>query len=96
MTGLRLAAIILAVMLILPGALWGQGPRPGSRLQDSPQQTDKSYLQEQQKKRRQQLKNPRQPLKTPDKGRQSGRPEKIRSKPPEQPMRGGPVNPSGL
>ena len=91
MTGLWLAAVILAVILISPGMLCSQGLQPGSRAQDGPQQVDKSFTQEQQKKRLQQLKNrKKQPAPAP-KGKKSSKP----TQPTDQPMRGGPVNPAG-
>jgi hypothetical protein len=92
MTGVRLAAIILTVVLISPGDLWGQGPGIGVRAQDGPQQADKSFLLEQQKKRQQQIKNPKKQSQPSKKGKQSSN---RTQQPAEQPMRGGPLGPGG-
>ena len=86
-----LTAIILAVVLISPGVSWSQGLRPGSRVQDSPQQTDKSFLQEQQKKRQQQIKNPKKQSQPAKKGKKPA----SRTQQADQPIRGGPVGPGG-
>ena len=88
---MRLAAIVLAMILISPGVLWSQGPRPGSRVQDGPQQTDKSFTQEQQKKRQQQIKNPKKQSQPAKKGKKPA----SRTQQADQPMRGGPVGPAG-
>jgi cytoskeletal protein RodZ len=83
----RLAAIILAVILISPGGLWGQVLPPGSRAQDSPQQTDKAFTQEQQKKQQKQLKNRKKQSPPSKKGKRTS----SRTEPIDKPMRGGPV-----
>ena len=55
---MRLAAIILAVILVSPGVLWGQVVGRGSRAMSSPRQTDKSYSLDRQK-RRARVRNPK-------------------------------------
>jgi hypothetical protein len=87
MIGVRLAAIILAVILISPGISWSQGTQPGSRVMDGPQQADKSLIQEQQKKQRQQIKNPKKQSQPSKKGKSTS----SRTQPLEKPIRGGPV-----
>jgi len=83
------AVIILAMTLVLPGALWAQGM--GIRAQDSPQRTDKSFTLEQKKKKQQQLKNRQQQPANKD-AKKEKKPAK-RTQPTEQPMRGGPMGP---
>jgi len=87
---MRLAAIILAVILMLPGHSWSQGPGIGTKAQSGPMQTDKTFTQEQQKKRLQQMKNPKKQSQGPQKGKKTSR-----SQATEQPMRGGPIGPAG-
>ena len=65
---MRLAAMILAVVLISPGASWSQG-LPGSRVLNSPKQADKSFFQEQQQKRQQQIRKPKQQPRPAPKGK---------------------------
>lgn len=48
---MRLVAIILALILISPGALWGQMARSRGQVKSSPRQTDKSFFLDQKKKR---------------------------------------------
>lgn len=77
---MRLAAIILAVILISPGTLWSQETRPGSRVQDGSQQA-------QQKKGQQQIKNRKKQSQPSKKGKRTS----SRTQPIDKPMRGGPV-----
>lgn len=86
---MRLAAIILAVLFISPGALWAQGMRPGIKAQDSsPQQTGKSLTREQQKKRRQKLRVQRRKSRS---HQGSKGPAGVPTMPKEKPLRGAPV-----
>lgn len=87
--GMWPAVIILAMTLILPGALWAQGM--GIRAQDTPQQADKSFTLEQKKKRQQQLKNRQQQSQPAKKDAKKEKKPAKRTQPTEQPMRGGPM-----
>jgi len=88
----RLAAVILAMFLIFPGVSWGQGPGIGTRAQSGPQQTNKSSLLEQQKKKQMQLKNRKiQQSQSPIKSKK----RLGRTQPPEQPIRSGPLGARG-
>ncbi|MFZ5452965.1 MAG: hypothetical protein ACOZF2_13995 [Thermodesulfobacteriota bacterium] len=73
---MRLAAIILAIILISPGILWGQGSRPEGQVKSSPRQADKSFFLDQQKKR------PR--IRDSKKKTRSNRKKQVRSSPKKQ------------
>lgn len=91
-----LAALMLAVVLVWPGALWGQGPPlTGGRFADSPRQADKSYFQDLQKKQRPRLRNPKKRPRTSGKGRVSGKKPVTKTKSPTNPTKGAPVGSSG-
>ncbi len=88
-----LAVMIIAVVLGVPGVLWGQGTQSQGRYADSPRQADKSYFTDQQKK--QQIRNKGQKPPTQKKGRPAGTGPATQTQPPTKPMRGGPVSPLG-
>jgi len=92
-----LMAMMLAVLWGWPGTLWAQGPgMTGGRFGgDSPQQADKSFSQDQQKKRQQQPRNKRQGPPAKEKAKPPGTPPS-KTQPPLSPMRGAPVAPPGL
>ena len=89
-----LTAMILVLLLVFPGALWGQGPplTSGRYIGDSPKGTDKPYSQDQQKK--QQLRKQQQGSRIPGTGSPSGKPT-LQSSPPSKPLRGAPVGTPG-
>lgn len=107
---MRLAAIILAVILISPGASWSQMAGPGNRVQSGPQRADKSFFIERQKKRQQQLQNRKKQVRPAAKGKKQvrsraqgkGQPAKKGRIPArrgtpsgQQPIRSGPLGPGG-
>lgn len=92
MTGLWLAAIILAVTLILPDPVRSQETQPGSRVQSSPRQTDKSLNLERLKKRRKKIRKRRQQDRSTQKGKG---PTAVPTQPAVQPLRSGPLGPAG-
>ncbi|OGP69399.1 MAG: hypothetical protein A2Z73_04955 [Deltaproteobacteria bacterium RBG_13_60_28] len=90
-----LAALMLAVVLVWPGALWGQGqPLTGGRFADSPRQVDKPSLPDQKKKKKQvreKLKKPR----ISGKESVSGKRPVTKTHSPTNPPKGAPIGPPG-
>ena len=94
MTGIKgLLAVVLAVILGLPGISWGQGTQSQTHRGDSPHQADKSYFTDQQKKG--QIRNKGQKPQTQPKGRRQKAGPATQSQPPTKLMRGGPASPLG-
>jgi uncharacterized protein HemX len=85
-----LLAVIIAVVLGLPGILWGQGTQSRGRYADSPRQADKSFATNQQKKR--QIGNKGKKLQPQKKGQPAGKGPATQSQPPTKAMRGGPTS----
>jgi len=88
-----LLAVVLAVVLGLPGISGAQGTQSQGRYGDSPHQADKSFTTDQQKKGRQQQqiqKKIRKPQ-TQKKGPQQGAKPAGQYQPPTKALRGGPA-----
>ena len=85
----RLLAVMMAVVLGLPGISWGQGTQSKGRYGDSPHQADKSYFTDQQKK----VRNKGQKPPTQKKVRPGG--PATQTQAPTKPLRGGPVGTAG-
>jgi uncharacterized protein HemX len=84
-----LLAVMLAVVLGLPGISGAQGTQSRGRYADSPRQADKSFATDQQKKGRQQIRKKGQKPQTQKKVRRQGAKPASQSQPPTKALRGG-------
>jgi uncharacterized protein HemX len=86
-----LLAVMIAVVLGLPGSLWGQGTQSRGRYADSPRRADKSFSADRQMQGQKKVRNRGQKSQTQKKMRRPGAAPATQTQAPTKSLRGGPA-----